>query len=87
MSLMILTLILASSASVFGPTPGIARTESGARNSIASSSLTTVMPPGLHMPEAILAMSLLGPMPTDAVNRSSSRIAALILRQISSANV
>ena len=65
--------------------PGILRTGNGSRNASAWCSRTTVSPSGFFSFEAIFAISLLGPIPTDALNRSRSRIACLMSRQTASA--
>ena len=57
-----------------GPMPGITRIGSGSRKAWTSSGRTTVRPSGFLKSEAILATSLLGPMPTVQVRPSRATI-------------
>ncbi len=57
---------------------------SGARNAASSPGGTTTRPSGLRRSEATLATSLLVATPTEAVSCSSSRMAAVMRRAISS---
>jgi len=68
-----------------GPIPGMTRIRSGSRNAWTSSGRTTVSPSGFWKSEAILATSLLGPMPTEAVSPSWLTISALSQRARSTA--
>jgi hypothetical protein len=61
------------------------RIRNGSRNGWTSSGRTTVSPSGFWKSEAILATSLLGPMPTEAVSPSWLTISALSRRARSTA--
>jgi hypothetical protein len=61
------------------------RIRNGSRNGWTSSARTTVSPSGFWTSEAILATSLLGPMPTEAVRPSWLTISALTRRARSTA--
>ena len=54
-------------AAVFAPTPHSEDTGSGCRNSSTSEEGTTIMPSGLHMPEASFARNFVGATPTEQV--------------------
>ena len=68
------------------PRPGMRRTGSGSSTARTRSALTTVRPSGLARSEAILATSLLGATPTEAVRPVSSRMRALMWRAICTAS-
>ena len=61
---------------VAGPTPYIACTGSGCRKPTTPSDRTSISPSGFACRDAILAMNLLGPMPTEQVICCSSATTA-----------
>ena len=73
-----------SRGAVLTPTPRSTDSGMGSRKSPTCSAGTTVSPSGLSASEASLAMSRFGPMPTEAVRLTASRIAALARRPMTS---
>ena len=78
------------SASTFGtvraPSPASLRIGSGSSRAPISSGFTITRPSGLRRSEAILATSLFGATPTDAVSPARSRMRRLISRAMCSAS-
>ena len=71
---------------VTGPTPGIARTDSGANVEASAPGGTTRTPLGLASSLATLAISLDVPMPTEAVNPRVRRDSSVRIRSANPAN-
>ena len=65
---------------VFGPTPQIALTGKGCKNSITRSGLISNKPFGLQYWLANLAMNLFGPIPTEQVTPHSFSTRVLVVR-------
>jgi len=79
---MVFTPYSARTVAVFSPTPHNREIGSGSRNSTSVPGSTTTSPSGLRRSLAIFATSFVVATPTDAVSRTSPRIASLIARAI-----